>query len=422
MQPILAICLFVPGYVLAGSTGVEHPLANATAGSGLRHGLLRATAAASLVSSDLQRLEIPGRRQWDCDYMSKACAPQGRDDDGTCNCGDWQCSRAQQCFCEQAFQQPQCDGFCGETSAQEASLWFGAYVTQGVMRHLIIRSNKQDMLTCDPDLRLSPQRDLAFMVGMLGFRPISFCQAAKSTAEYNGFIMHELELGHPVIFGVFVAGSGSDVPGYEHLVLVVGKSGDRWIINDHHQIDPVKISMVPMIKSKCDSQDQTQYCMSADEDGNLVSSAVAVLPPADVSCPARLHINGCADGSGAMCLLSYAGEPDGWIEPNWSVDGIASVTYRLSVEPAQPACELKPGSKYVVVKTVVQTSSSDDPALALRNTIKQYTSAFLAPATECFDWAGDGPTMAVGTVSSKDSVFVKFVEQGSQEHLTAKCP
>lgn len=413
---ILALTLWLPALVASVDEALPHLRGSVEASP-------RLAAALSEESASVE-LHIPVRRQWDCNYMNIACSPEPKSlsvADGTCHCGEWQCLRADLCLCGQVPAEHLCDGYCGETSAQEAVLWFGAYITQGVMRTLEGTTNQRDMLTCDPDRFVAPQRDLEFLLGKLGFQTSSFCTQARSQLEYNNFVSRNLQIGHPVIFGVFIAGSGSEVPGYEHIVLAVGKSADRWIINDHYHADPVSISMQPKNKSDCDAQNKTQYCISTFDNGTLVSSAVAVSAPPSVSCPARLYITGCADGNTTDCWLSAPGEPNGWIEPNWGVHGIAPVTYSLSVQPASPSCELKPGSHYVVVKTVVHTRG-DDHALALRDVIRQYSSPFLAPATECFKWPENASSLPAGNVSSKDSAFFHFVLQDSDEHVLAKCP
>lgn len=55
---------------------------------------------------------IPSRRQWDCNYQMKAC-----------------CSMS----CKNAI----CDGYCGETTIQESLLYYGAYVSQGLIRRTV---------------------------------------------------------------------------------------------------------------------------------------------------------------------------------------------------------------------------------------------------------------------------------------------
>lgn len=296
-------------------------------------------------------------------------------------------------------------------------------MTLGVTRSLIKKWNKHELLQCVPGMEFYEHRDLQKMVSSLGFATETLChdqQQHHSNKDYADFIMGKLKQGTPVIFGVFVKGSGDmHAEGYEHIVLVVGRKGDKWLINDHYRSTPTEIPMEPMSKAACERQ-SAEYCVPADRWGQVTYSALAVHPPA-VNCPARLSIDGCEGGDG-RCHMSEDGETNGWVEPNWSIHGIEPVTYLISAMPAKPFCQLSDDKHYTVVKATVLSGHRNDPARPLRAAVNSHGSPFEAAATECYDWDPGSTSLPIGSISSRDSVFVKFVERGSEEHLAAKCP
>lgn len=392
--------------------------------------------------NDTVRLQIAPRRQWDCKYRGRSCSPMkvsgpansssighelsngsaptdGQSQHGQCHCGESQCHEQGRCDCRMAPQSHVCDGYCGSTSAQEAFLWFGAYVTLGVMRELIDPSNLYDMLICADS---GPDRDLETLVKFLGFDATPLCDNISSPASYVSFISYNLKKGYPVILGVWVRGSGNqNESGYEHIVLVVGREGNEWLINDGYQPMVHMLSTIPRSKAACDEDSEQNYCATATASGESLPYALAVLPPQDL-CPARLQIAGCTDGNGTQCKLSGPGQPNGWVEPNWGIEGFTPVTYIFSAKPADSFCKLQAGKRYVVVKTLVISGPSKNPASSLRTVVRSYGSPFNAPATQCFDWPPGSTSLSIGEASSRDAIFVRFVEQGSQGHADARCP
>lgn len=377
-------------------------------------------------------LSIPSRRQWDCNYEGKKCSPMRRSVSGRseeldggslrtefyntsawCDCGDEQCSRGL-CDCLDDPQFHLCDGYCGATAAQEAWLWFGAYVTVGVTRSLLHAKNLRELGPCINFPEDQPGRDLNEIIKFLGFRTEVLC-AGTSTHNLISFTLQHLKDGIPVIVGLWVRGSAGFSNGrFEHLVLAVGRMGDSLLVNDGYRPTPQLVALQHRSKRACDVHHHDRdYCVPASNDGQVIPSAVAVLPPSGL-CPARLRITGCADSFASAC-------PDRQ-EPNWSIQGVVPVAYSLSVEPAKPACELKSDKRYIVVKTVVVTGTGQDPSSPLRDVIKAFGSPFKAPATQCFNWIPGGESLAIGAVSSRDAVFAHFVEESSQAHSDAHCP
>lgn len=374
-------------------------------------------------------LSIPSRRQWDCNYEGKRCSPmrrylseQNRELDGGslrtefyntsewCDCGDEQCSSHGLCNCRDDPQNHLCDGYCGATAAQEAWLWFGAYITVGVTRTLLHAKNLRELGPCIKFPEDQPGRDLNEIIRFLGFRTEVLC-AGTSNPNLISFTLQHVKDGIPVIVGLWVSGSAGFLNGrFEHLVLVVGRTGDSLLVNDGYRQTPQPVALQHRSKRACDLHHHDHYyCVPADDDGQVIPSAVAVLPPSGL-CPARLRITGCP------------GPDDIGQEPNWSIQGVVPVAYSLSVKPAKPACELKSHLRYVVVKTVVVTGTAQDPGGPLRDVVKAYGSPFKAPATQCFKWLPGGESLAIGAVSSRDAVFAHFVEESSQAHSDAHCP
>lgn len=377
-------------------------------------------------------LSIPSRRQWDCNYEGNKCSPMRRSVSGRseeldggslriefynasawCDCGDEQCSRGL-CNCHDDPQFHLCDGYCGATAAQEAWLWFGAYITVGVTRSLLHAKNLRELGPCINFPEDQPGRDLNEIIKFLGFRTEVLC-AGTSTRNLISFTLQHLKDGIPVIVGLWVRGSAGFSNGrFEHLVLVVGRTGDSLLVNDGYRPTPQPVALQHKSKRACDLHHHYHdYCVPANNDGQVIPSAVAVLPPSGL-CPARLRITGCADRSASAC-------PDRE-EPNWSIQGVVPVAYSLSVEPAKPACELKSDKRYIVVKTEVVTGTGQDPSAPLRDVIKAFGSPFKAPATQCFNWIPGSESLSIGAVNSRDAVFAHFVEESSQAHSDAHCP
>ena len=293
-------------------------------------------ADAYAVSSNSDRtpihLEIAPRRQWDCNYgmngvNSCRCipgdpnndkfqcwdscygssTPDGTDSLGVaaCRCGEYQSSLASLCQprvnrCVDSAQKglrgndsnpaavhpklPNCSGFCGSASIQQAALFHGAYISQGLIRLLGAGNDQSHDGHSYTGLELlidyGDTRDEASVARALGFEVMeSYPDADSSCSEAHGsaaakatnkgfldWVESHLRQQAPVITGVLVGQGGNDSD-YDHIVPIVGMEWDNTgeknphnatlIINDNYNSRPTTIAGKGLMGD-------TTYCKSGD--------------------------------------------------------------------------------------------------------------------------------------------------------------
>ncbi|MED5462283.1 MAG: hypothetical protein VYC03_06650, partial [Pseudomonadota bacterium] len=176
---------------------------------------------------------------------------------------------------------PNCSGFCGSASIQQAALYHGAYISQGLIRLLGAGNDEShdghsytgvELLIDNGDSRdeASVARALGFEVSERYPEADSSCSEALGAAATNrGFldwVEGRLRQQVPVITGMLVSqgGNGSQ---YDHIVPIVGMEWDdtgeknphntTLIINDNYNSRPVTVAGKGLMGD-------TTYCKSGD--------------------------------------------------------------------------------------------------------------------------------------------------------------
>ena len=130
--------------------------------------LLLAAALGGAAGSEV-RLDIPARLQWDNNY-----------------------------------------GYCGETSIQMSALYYGAWVSQYVVRAVGGAGQGSQLLLPDSPGQtvVDTGRSLSKAAAKLKLGAVVFVpedDAAPQAEEFLGWAKEEIKAGHPVIFAVYVA-------------------------------------------------------------------------------------------------------------------------------------------------------------------------------------------------------------------------
>ena len=262
---------------------------------------------------------------------------------------------------------PTCEGYCGAASVQALALWQGAYASQGLIRRLGGSSNNTDSATQllvddddDPDVKRAIEK--------LGFEAESWYPEGPYPSGYPGsqtgfleWVENYLANDNPVIVGIFVKGlDHKKEKQYDHIVPIIGlgwraattdREPENSLLVAHDNYSAVQ-RVLPGIGMqstgtcpdkyclatyKCGNDDDADSCTCGD-DCKPTSYGVAVLPPANVpypNHPVRIDVTGCEGGT---CTLNGVpvkteadgGGPDGWMEPNWTVNQIEYSVFELA--------------------------------------------------------------------------------------------
>ncbi len=438
-------------------------------------------------------LEIPPRRQWDCNYghvgvnccrgpgnpnhpsedvshFFDSCAGSPRPDSDVplprreCKCGEGQCYLAGLCGrsgggdnstrwrpvqCESSASDsviladspnPSCLGYCGSNSVQQSSLWQGAYVSQGLIRRLA----KNNDIALATEILINPGRgapDLEPVVSSLGFAtefwyaegpyPDSHDSGAigrtfdeGTNLNFLDWVESQLFQQNPVIVGLFLQPIDARGTGYDHITTVTGierssrqnAADTTLVVNDNYSSVPREISGQGVQKTEvCD----TRFCLALSRPDSVnapcgeecTAYGVALQRPKGASFPdhpVRIEVVGCQGGA---CELnghpirnqSQRGGPDGWMEPNWTVNqiGYAAFELKASVEMLP-----SPDEAYVIARV----NARDVPGIQALAGVQ-----FSWPPHACYAVAAAGTDVDVGIVYSDQAAFFRLEKEREGE-------
>ena len=287
---------------------------------------------------------------------------------------------------------PNCSGYCGASSVQQAALHQGVYVSQGVIRRLLESNDNARAIEILIDPTPQPNSDLYEVVKTLGLGAErwypdndddlpdiygascgseSFLkwvgnQIVKTVPDHCGTAggpeCHFLQ-GNAVITGVRLKDDEDNTDAYVHIVPIVGvdwsdsRAGQRetngqLILNSNYSADELDISAEGLgdgVVCRVDGDTDWGYCLAASgdpSDDGTTSWGVSVQAPPEQEFPVRIESLGCTnkDGDSMDCKLgeepipSELKDPDlkGWMEPNWSVNGIDPVYYEMTATVESP--------------------------------------------------------------------------------------
>ena len=433
-------------------------------------------------------LEIPPRRQWDCNYGNlgvnccrgpgnpnapaeevenffDSCPGSPRPDSDRplprreCRCGEGQCYLAGLCGangrdgienptgwrpvqCETAFSDsailadspnPNCSGYCGSASVQQSSLWQGAYVSQGLIRRLA-ENNDTSLAT---EILIDPggdTPDLETAVSRLGFAtqfwyaegpyPDSRDRASifrhfdeGTNLNFLDWVESQLFDRNPVIVGLFLEDVDARGTGYDHITAVTGieRSGREravdttLVVNDNYSSVPREISGQGVQNTEACA---TKFCLALSRPDSAAepcgaectSYGVAVQRPKGTRFPdhpVRVQVVGCEGGA---CELngqrirnqSQRGGPDGWMEPNWTVNQIGYAVFELK---ASVDTLPTPDENYVIARV----NARDVPGI-----LGLAGRQFSAVPHACYAVAAAGAEVDVGIVYSDQAAFFRL--------------
>jgi hypothetical protein len=233
---------------------------------------------------------IPSRRQWDCNYKMKNC-------------------------CKNSCKNALCDGYCGETSVQESLLYYGAYVSQGLIRRVVSFNDydgAREILIDTDRPNLKPDLvETAELLGLKGegwYAPVT---GKKGVAQFISWTKDHLGLDRPVAMGVIFEDSYEIA--YDHIVTAVERIENGLRFNDHYSkaTESVIAASLPPSGSPC----QYEYCFAKYMNG------AALLPPPNVN-------------KDRLVRLKVSIDP--FIEPNWSCASILPKNMTLEARAAYP--------------------------------------------------------------------------------------
>lgn len=188
------------------------------------------------------------------------------------------------------LQWPNDHGYCGETSLQAIGLYYGAWISQKVIRE-----------TAGGEMLLGANAELAA-------RKLRFqCEAwpgGKSAADCSGFVVwlkSRLLDGYPAIVGVYLRGDGHDDPDYDHIVPVVGvrtaqadsrrfDGRDRLVFHNNFSLEPIErpVDTLFATRSACASDVEGGGCIPKKRVYALVIKGI--VDPAKATFPVRMTV------------------------------------------------------------------------------------------------------------------------------------
>lgn len=188
------------------------------------------------------------------------------------------------------LQWPNDHGYCGETALQAIGLYYGAWISQKVIRD-----------AAGGELLLGENAELA--ARKLRFR----CEpwpGGKSAADCSGFVAwlkSRLLGGYPAMIGVFLHGAGHDDPDYDHIVPVVGvrtapadtgglSGRDRLILHNNFSRETIERPVDTLFATR-------EACCSSVEGGGCIPKKrifalviKGIIDPARVTFPVRITV------------------------------------------------------------------------------------------------------------------------------------
>ena len=308
----------------------------------------------------IQGIEL--RKQWHCNFVGKSCCKQ---------------------HCNTAI----CDGYCGSVSLQESLLYYGAYVSQGIIRRIVQFNDKesaQDILIATD--RPNQKPDFEKTAKLLGLDPKPWYALKSNKSGLSSFLnwaTTELKPPYyaPVAMGVIFRGSKEST--YEHIVTAIkGTKSGLWFY-DHYsnKSKVVNFLSMPRKNKRC----KKGYCFSKN------MYAVSLRRPQQVPKESLVRLN-IIENSGGSRLS----------EPNWTCASSSPSTLTLSASfPFYT-----PNGKKQYMAIVLQA----DNASAIRNT---NSDPYSGTIQKCMELPSD-PSSAEMTfeVLSNQAVYTKVVTEG----------
>jgi hypothetical protein len=203
------------------------------------------------------------------------------------------------------------NGYCGETSIQQAALYFGTYISQYRAREIIDPTQQQDVWVPDNSGPIFAALGLSY----------STWDSNQSTPQYQAYLVwikSHLQQGHPVIFDVFVQGESD--PAYDHIMIASGFTStdtttyhttDTLTFNDNYETTPYTRTFGSLWDTRAMSGNGAvyEYCIPRDTDYGAA-------------------VTGIKDSSGTALPVSL--KVNRWNEPNIS-QGASPVTLMATV-------------------------------------------------------------------------------------------
>jgi len=171
-------------------------------------------------------------------------------------------------------------GYCGETSIQSIGLYYGAWISQQIIRDV-----------GDGEILLGVNSDIALQA--LNFNFEAWKQDEIDTPQYRTFLpwmkAHLLQK-IPVVFGAYLA-EGDDSPDYDHIMPAVGIQDDTLIFYNNYDVKHIyrDFKLLHATRSECQDGINNGGCIPDDVDFGVAISGI--VDKMHVTKPVRLIVN-----------------------------------------------------------------------------------------------------------------------------------
>jgi len=261
------------------------------------------------------------------------------------------------------------NGYCGETSIQQAALYFGCYISQYQVRNIINPTQRQDVW-------IPENSDPIF--DAMGFS-IDVWNSHRPPPQYPtylGWIKSHLHKEHPVIFNVFIAGeTDSD---YDHIMLATGfrsvdadqyHDEDVLIFNDNYSRTPYERAFQTLwdTRSMKDNGAKYDYCVPRDVDYGCAVTGIK---------------------TDSTPLFPVSIKIDHWDEPNIT-RGAQPIMFNASITIRG----LSPGNRYILLRF------DDYHQIKASNYLN-------LPSSKAFEFTAEGNTHSVADTFASDSFVI----------------
>jgi hypothetical protein len=307
---------------------------------------------------------LPNRVQWDCNFRSTNCC----NEDETSGCSAI------------------CDGYCGEVTLQEILLYYGAYVSQGLIRRMVETNDGSGAIEI---LIESGEPDIVTTAQLLGLQP----GESKYYVDVNDFIpwvqTQLQDLDTPVVMGVQFRGDAY-IDDMSHIVTAIGMAdeNDGIRFNDHYAMKGTSLvatlSTVPEEGVEC----QSDYCLVQYMYG------ISMKPPLSVPMANLVRLQGIAESSL-------------YTEPNWTCSSAKAVTHVFQASAAYPNL-LDTSTSWYVAVTFRGTTSQE-----IRN---KQQGALHSDVVECHALSTPSASVMI-SVPSNGAVYTKIVDASVCENV-----
>jgi hypothetical protein len=301
---------------------------------------------------------IPSRRQWDCNYRNLTC------------CNNIDCPKAI------------CDGYCGETTIQEVLLYYGSYVSQGLIRRTVQFNDHHGaleiLIDTDQPYRKPDLLQTALKLGLdvdKWYAPLSGTNGMIQFLNWTSTFLKQQDT--PVAIGVTYYNSYPY--SYDHIVTAVESFSTGLRFNDHYlnKTSTIVTKSLPYPGRRC----KYTYCFGTYMYGVALKKPLAF----DKEFLVRLKIM----------------NSDNFREPNWTCGRIKYKTLSLQATAAYP--ELLDDNKTWFVAVVFRGSSK---AGDIRS-----GDLFYGSPIECYELTSVNDSVSIQVHSNK-AVYTRIVPDG----------